>query len=351
MMKFVRGSARGLFRGLLPAVLLAGCSGSSGPPEFQVPASVQPAAPRIVAFGDVHGDLDATRIALRLAGAIDENDQWIGGDLVVVQTGDQLDRGDEERAILHLFARLMREAQAQGGAFHPLNGNHELMNAQLDFRYITIGGFEDFADLDPLEGGEPEVAGAEPDPAGSADAELDEARAFWARYDATERGRAAGFRPGGPYALMLAERNTIVQVGENVFVHGGVLPDHARAGLETINTSIQAWLRGEQDAPEWSRGGDSPIWTRLYSSRPTEASCEVLDEALEILGARRMIVGHTVHRGGVTPHCGGRLIAVDIGMAAYYGGPREVLEIRGDTLTVISAEGERRLFPEVEDAP
>jgi hypothetical protein len=350
MIHFARSTIRVFLGGFLAAGALAGCGGNSGEAPFQVPASVQPAAPRIVAFGDVHGDLEATRIALRLAGAIDEEDRWIGGDLVVVQTGDQLDRGDEERAILHLFARLMREARAQGGAFHPLNGNHELMNSHLDFRYITIGGFEDFADLDPFVGDGMEGAEGDAMASGTAgdaegDPELDEAQAFWARYDAAERGRVAAFLPGGPYALMLAERNTIVQVGENVFVHGGVLPDHARAGLETINTSIQAWLRGERDAPEWSRGGDSPIWTRLYSSRPDDEACVVLDEALEILGAKRMIVGHTVHRAGVTPHCEGRLIAVDVGMAAYYRGPREVLEIRGDTLTVISAEGERRLYP------
>ena len=50
---------------------------------------------RIVAFGDVHGDLEAARGALRLAGAIDEQDRWSGGDLIVVQTGDKLDSGDQ----------------------------------------------------------------------------------------------------------------------------------------------------------------------------------------------------------------------------------------------------------------
>ena len=48
-------------------------------------------AKRIVAMGDLHGDLGATRKALRLAGAIDEVDRWIGGDLIVVQTGDHQD--------------------------------------------------------------------------------------------------------------------------------------------------------------------------------------------------------------------------------------------------------------------
>src|SRR5688500_6932282 len=62
-------------------------------------------AARVIAIGDLHGDLAATRRALRLAGAIDEHDRWIGGDLVVVQTGDQLDRGDDEQAIVDLLGR------------------------------------------------------------------------------------------------------------------------------------------------------------------------------------------------------------------------------------------------------
>ena len=99
---------------------------------------------RIVAFGDVHGDLEAARGALRLAGAIDDQDHWIGGELVVVQTGDQLDGGDQEQEILDLFERLRIESEAAGGAFHALLGNHDLMNARLDLRYVTDGGYAEF---------------------------------------------------------------------------------------------------------------------------------------------------------------------------------------------------------------
>src|SRR5580700_4901918 len=60
----------------------------------------RPASGRIVAIGDLHGDLDHARRALRLAGAIDVQDQWTGGRLVVVQTGDEIDRGDDDRSIL-----------------------------------------------------------------------------------------------------------------------------------------------------------------------------------------------------------------------------------------------------------
>ncbi len=68
-----------------------------GKPPRQVPPPTTVSAPgRIVAIGDVHGDLQAARGALMLAGAMDDNDNWIGGDLVVVQVGDQPDRGEGE---------------------------------------------------------------------------------------------------------------------------------------------------------------------------------------------------------------------------------------------------------------
>jgi hypothetical protein len=60
---------------------------------------------------------------------------------------------------------------------------------------------------------------------------------------------------------------------------------------------------------------------------------------LRLVGARRIIVGHTVHREGVTAYCDGRVWAIDVGLAAYYRGPMEVLEIRGDTLTPIREGG------------
>src|SRR6266511_4856273 len=134
---------------LLAALFVAACHKPAPPPPGSDDGVVRhPAAALVIAIGDLHGDLDATRAALRLAGAIDESDHWVGGQRVVVQTGDQLDRGDQEREILELFDRLVGEAAAAGGAFLPLNGNHELMNAAGDFRYVTPAGFEAYGGAD-----------------------------------------------------------------------------------------------------------------------------------------------------------------------------------------------------------
>jgi hypothetical protein len=270
---------------------------------------------RIVAFGDVHGDLAATQTALRLAGAIDDQNRWIGGRMIAVQTGDQLDRGDDDRAILDLFERLRVEAAAAGGAFHALLGNHELMNVRGDLRYVTDGGFADFAEDPDLDLDDPLLAEFEPH----------------------QRGRMAAFLPGRPYARLLAKRSLILQVDGTVFVHGGVLPDHVAYGIDRINRETQDWLRGETGFPEILAGPDSPQWSRLYSSDPDSVACETLSEVLSRLEARRIVVGHTVQDGGIGSACEGRAWLIDTGMSAHYGGRVEVLEILGDSVRVLRA--------------
>ncbi|MEM9489699.1 MAG: metallophosphoesterase [Myxococcota bacterium] len=272
-----------------------------------------PAAERIVAIGDVHGDLAATRAAFRLAGAIDEQDRWIGGRLVVVQTGDLLDRGDDEQAILDLLKELAIQARAAGGALHVLNGNHEFMNARGDFRYITPGGFADFRDAAGLDLTRPQLETLPSD----------------------QRARAAAFLPGGPYARLLAGHNTIVMVGDTVFVHGGVLPEHAKYGIERINREARCWLQGGGQFPEifQRRAVTSPVWSREYSAEAP--ACDTLEKTLAMLGAARMVVGHTVQRSGINAACDRRVWRIDVGMAAHYGGSVQVLEIRGSTVRVL----------------
>lgn len=264
-----------------------------------------PAARRVVAIGDLHGDLDAARAALRLAGAIDADDEWIGKDLVVVQTGDLVDRGDADRQVLDFVERLTARALEAGGALHLLNGNHEEMNVQGDYRYVSTASFAEFADL------------------------ADRAPPT-ANVPREARGRAAAFFPGGPYARQLATRNAIEIVGDTVFAHGGVTPSHVKYGIGRINGALRAWMAGNAPAPRDVMGEESPSWTRRYSEGElSDLGCGEVASVLASLNVARMVVGHTVQKGGVTSTCGGKVWRIDVGLSHLYGGKPEVLEIEG----------------------
>src|SRR6266699_582622 len=92
------------------------------------PASAQNRAPRVVAIGDVHGDLDAFAGILQRTRLADPSRRWAGGNSILVQTGDFLDRGPEARAVMDLLMSLQKDAPRQGGRVIVLMGNHEAMN-------------------------------------------------------------------------------------------------------------------------------------------------------------------------------------------------------------------------------
>ena len=103
---------------------------------------------RVVALADVHGDYRALCAALIAAGLLDvETGGWCGcdatrraqpsrllililslrrcgGDTMLVQLGDILDRGDSEAECWELLQRLKEEAPASGGGVVCLIGIH-----------------------------------------------------------------------------------------------------------------------------------------------------------------------------------------------------------------------------------
>jgi hypothetical protein len=263
-----------------------------------IPTKVPITAKRLVAIGDLHGDLGGARAALKAAGAIDDRDQWIGGDLVIVQTGDILDRGDDESKILALLDALDAQARAKGGAIIELTGNHELMNAARDYRYVTPAAQHDF-------GG--------------------------------DRGKALD--PGGTWAKRFAQHNIVAIVNDTVFSHAGVLPDWVPQ-VDAVNLTARCWLDGQAggvDQPPLALASDqSPVWTRAYGM--PDVDCAQLKDALAKLGAKRMVVGHTVQPQGMNSACDGALWRIDVGLAKLYGGPIQVLEV-SDTPRVL--EGTR----------
>jgi len=101
---------------------------------------------RRIVVGDIHGALEGFKEIIGDAGLIDGKDNWSGGDNILIQTGDVIDRGPYSMEAFDLLKRLQKEATVAGGEVIRLCGNHELMLLQGDFRYVNFKGLESFVD-------------------------------------------------------------------------------------------------------------------------------------------------------------------------------------------------------------
>ena len=164
-----------------------------------------------------------------------------------------------------------------------------------------------------------------------------------AHLPADQRARGAALMAGGHYAKQLAEFSTVLQLGDTIYVHGGVTPHWANYGVDRINEEVSQWFAGSIDEPLSAQGVDAGnfddivIMSRHFSDEVNEEDCELLEESLAILGAKRMVVAHTVQES-ITARCDEQVWAVDVGMSRFYGGQIQVLEIIDDEILTIIRE-------------
>jgi hypothetical protein len=344
------------------------------------------AAPRLVAFGDVHGAYAALADLLETARVVDDALHWSGGDTHIVAMGDLIDRGPDSRAVLDLVMRLQDEARAAGGQFHVVLGNHEVMNLLADYRYVSDEDFAGFSDLEPPGRREQALEAFSAAQTGSsADAIRTE---FLERYPPGYFGRRAAFGPAGIYGSWLLSLPVLVAVGDTAFVHGGLPPVVSELGGDALNVTLRRDLRGfiaqwqtltSAGVIEWdtdpldaavelaTRLGEGPekglpddehraaaqafvahsrsaafdetgpFWYRGTAYCHPLLEEAVLEEALAALGVKRVVIGHspTANRRIVSRLAGGAVL-VDTGMYdAYYHGRKAALVVEPDGMSAL----------------
>lgn len=350
-------------------------------PEF-LPNTILPPVRRIVAIGDIHGDLKLALQSLAIARVIPYNEKyftedtpsqyfynrlntikWVGEDTHIVQVGDQIDRCrpyfrgqkcadegvtiDDEPSdiiILDFFTYLHTQAVVHGGAVISLLGNHEIMNLSGKLQYVSKLGIEQFGSLVDNKGD---------------------------KFSSALHARGEFFKRGGPYAKFIAcSRQSVVVIGSNLFAHAGVIERFIREihkdphldpykFLNSINNDVRRWILNmitPQNISYIVNSGDSLFWNRILGTIPEdtdsgskdfEDSCSKhLEGALQLLGLNRMIIGHTPFiQQGISPACKNKLYRVDIGASRAFkpfNGMKarapEVLEILEDKrINVLSA--------------
>jgi hypothetical protein len=333
---------------------------------------------RVVAIGDLHGDLSVTVRALTVAGLVDRSRSWAGGKAVLVQLGDVTDRGPWSGELVALMARLEGEARGAGGQVVSLLGNHEALNLQGKTRYVhrrelewwrSWGGASAREDAFTLDGALARVIKRQ-----RAVVRINGVLFVHAGvlpHVITESGEKGKSRGRGEDLLLedllledmlledlLGTRGGVVGVGEagNSTQRDppngtpAAPPEAATPGAATpevrianINLAMRRALMAN-DFQDRILKGSGPLWTRMFTSASLDDGrvCRLLSESLTLLGATQMVVGHTVQDDGVIKsRCGGRLIMADIGLSAWVqrkrvGTPISVLEMQGNATVVLS---------------
>lgn len=275
-------------------------------PPLVVPLANRP----LFAVGDIHGNLPTIIKNMTAAGLIsfDENHEikWTGGNAILVQTGDRIDRGDQDDETLKFFNDLIDKAHQAGGMVVTLLGNHEIMNLTGHFSSSKdVEGFEEYVPNSHRKG---------------------------------LAARQAAFGSKGLLRTKILSRNPLVQIiGETVFVHAG-LPNQIRInrvqsnqqippGISALSLEILSHLNDEiafnleqGKLPTWLAGIPSSetsadprqlFWTRRYGGTLDDKTVALLPDLLGKLASNKLVIGHTPQVGEVIS-CEGRLVKVDV---------------------------------------
>lgn len=92
---------------------------------------------RIVAIGDLHGDLLQTIKLLKLTNIINDALSWNTRDTILIQTGDIVDRGPNSIDIYQLFNSLRKQSINYNSLVFYLLGNHEMNNLEGSFKHTN----------------------------------------------------------------------------------------------------------------------------------------------------------------------------------------------------------------------
>lgn len=317
--------------------------------------TIVPAVNRIIAIGDVHGDMKLIIDSLEISNIIKKtnndrdiisvkldgktyNYEWIGKKTVVVQVGDQNDSCRSKNGscdhvikdtaddikILNFYTNLNMLAKKDGGAVYSLIGNHEIMNVEGNFSYTSNENKEIFKNyMDPYTG---------------------------QKFSNALEARSHAFKQGNEYANFIGcTRQSVLIIGDFMFIHAGVEKEflqnfRGRHNLYKLNKLVRNWLlntlsKVDENNYQMNKLLDeasySPFWTRIMGNLPPHLSyksneCQqYLAPILNSYKIKGLVIGHTPQEIGINSTCDDKLFRIDVGASkAFHDTEEAVLKRR-----------------------
>jgi hypothetical protein len=315
--------------------------------------------PRVVVLGDLNAQYALLKRYLIDLKLMKQNGAWCGGRTIFVQMGDIPNRGTSARAAMDLMIDLRPKAQDAGGEVYWLLGNHEVMSVLCHEAYVTAEEYLEFAreeEVDEFYVGRTrfvyELLGA-PDIPGLVEP-LGGRMKAWEEANAPGKdGYRRAMSAQGKYGKYIRRLPVAFRFGRVFFIHGGLSPGWAAHGIEGLQRiSREEWAKKphfyqELDPQSIFRDPLGPLWHRAYCVAKAKLVRRDLNDALSLVGADCMFVGHTRtdsidHGRSSSPlvRQRGKVIMTDVGL----GDPGEAgsaLVIERNTVEVWAPGGSR----------
>ena len=303
-----------------------------------VPVPVRADVHKIIAMGDLHGDYDAFLALMTEAGLIDAKGHWSGKQTIYVQLGDVVDRGPKSRNIIQHLQKLQKEASHAGGMVITLIGNHEAMNMTNDLRYVPPAEFQNYVTRTS------EAAREQIFQANKAKLEAEyrlenpqitdaEIKAkFQEKYPLGYVEQRLAWAPTGEIGRWVLSNPVAAIVGDSLFVHGGISTKYEVDSVAQLNDMVHAALSTattDDDAILTDQVG--PLWYRGFAEENDTTAKDIV-EVLKAYSVKRMVIAHTPSLSGIKVLDQGRVIDIDTGITASYGGTHSFLSIEGTSI-------------------
>jgi hypothetical protein len=82
-------------------------------------------------------------------------------------------------------------------------------------------------------------------------------------------------------------------------------------------------------------GSDCPLWYRGIAQEDGPAIAAHVDRVLAAYNVKRIVISHTLTAGAIVERFGGKVVMIDVGTTAVYGGHRACLLLEGDKIYAI----------------
>ena len=294
--------------------------------DYEIPKGIYEPSENIFVTSDIEGNFNAFYSMLVGNSIIDKNFNWIFDQGHLVVCGDMFDRGNDVIPCLWLLYSLEKKAELFGGKVHFLLGNHDVMNLQLDIRYVE----QKYIQLAKI------------------------------LFDEIEDKKAYQnlMSTNNELVKWISSKNSVEKIGKSLFLHGGISPELVDAlfSIDEINQTVREHIHenliknpGLNVNANLIMGRKGPFWYRGlvqdYKQYYAKVNMSQLDEILKYYDVDRIVIGHTIVSDQITTDFNNKIIRVDTKHSTIkFSGKTEGLLIDGKNYWRVSDTSEKKLL-------